>query len=73
MMHQAIVWVVASSVPLLNRMPVMMSRTPDRMYVPAIIGLRPMVSKKRPSSSGPRKLPTANGSRYRPTLAAFTP
>jgi hypothetical protein len=45
----------------LNSQPVMISRMPERMYVPAIIGLRPTVSKNRPSSSGPRKLPTANG------------
>jgi hypothetical protein len=27
-------------------------------YVPAIIGFRPPVSKRRPSRSGPRKFPT---------------
>ena len=31
------------------------------MYVPAIIGLRPTESNSRPSTSGPRKLPIANG------------
>jgi hypothetical protein len=35
---------------------------PDRMYVPAIIGLRPTVSNRRPRNNGPQKLPTANGS-----------
>jgi hypothetical protein len=45
MMHQASVCVVALSVPALNRNAVMTSRTPDRMYVPAIIGLRPIESK----------------------------
>ena len=34
------------------------------MYVNEIIARRPMVSKRRPSRTGPRKLPTANGSRY---------
>src|SRR3954447_6655813 len=73
MTHHATVWVVALSVPARNSRPVMISRIPDRMYVPAIIGLRPIESKKRPSSSGPQKLPTANGSRYRPTLPDETP
>jgi len=33
----------------------------------AIIGLRPRVSNRRPSRTGPRKLPSAKGRRYRPT------
>src|SRR3954454_4613922 len=73
MTHHATVWVVAFSVPDRNSRPVMISRIPDRVYVPAIIGLRPTESKNRPSSSGPQKLPTANGSRYRPTLPDETP
>jgi hypothetical protein len=31
MMHQATVWVVAFSVPWSNRMPVVISRIPERM------------------------------------------
>jgi hypothetical protein len=71
--HQATVCVVAFSVPALNSRPVMISRTPDRMYVPAIIGLRAIESKNRRRNSGPQKLPIANGSRYRPTLPEPTP
>jgi len=48
------------SVPPSNRTAVIASRTPETMYVPAIIGLRPTESKKRPRISGPRKLPIAN-------------
>ena len=33
----------------------------------AIIGRRPSTSNSRPSSSGPRKLPAANGRMYQPT------
>ena len=40
--------------------------------MPAIIGLRPTLSKNRPSTSGPRKLPIANGMMYQPTLAGLT-
>jgi hypothetical protein len=32
----------------------------DPRYVPEIIGIRPTVSNRRPSRSGPRKLLTAN-------------
>ncbi len=63
---------VAFSVPDRKSRPVAMSRTPERMHVPEIIGLRPTLSNSRPSSSGPMRLPTANGSRYRPTLPAAT-
>ena len=34
------------------------------MYVPAIIFLRPMVSKKCPMVNGPARFPTANAMRY---------
>jgi hypothetical protein len=61
------------SVPLLNSTAVIASRTPETMYVPAIIGLRPTESKNRPSSSGPPKLPTANAAMYQPTWSAPTP
>jgi hypothetical protein len=37
-----------------------------------IITRRPTVSKNRPSSSGPRKLPIANGTRYHGALAVST-
>jgi hypothetical protein len=59
--HQAAVNPHAPNVCAFNRNAVIASRTPDMMYVPAIIGRRPTVSKKRPSRSGPRKLPTAKG------------
>src|SRR3954453_8559509 len=71
--HQQAVCDVAVSVPFLKRIAVTMRSSPEMMYVPAIIGLRPTLSKKRPSRSGPAKLPTANGSRYRPTLLEPTP
>jgi hypothetical protein len=31
----------------------------ETRYVPEILGMRPTVSKNRPKSSGPRKLPAA--------------
>src|SRR5205085_3678454 len=42
-------------------------------YVPAIIGLRPTVSKSRPSRSGPRKFPTAKTMRKTGTKLEETP
>src|SRR5215213_7248675 len=71
--HHAIVCVVAVSVPAWNRKAVIASRIPERMYVPAIIGLRPTESKKRPRSSGPMKLPIAKAKMYHPTEFAPTP
>src|SRR3954447_1503856 len=59
--HQAAVWVVADQTSALNRNAVTTSRTPETMYVPAIIGLRPTESNSRPSVNRPRKLPSANG------------
>ena len=35
--------------------------------VTKIMMRRPIVSKNRPSSGGPKKLPAAKGSRYQPT------
>ena len=37
-----------------------------------IIGLRPTVSNSGPRTSGPRKLPAANGRMYQPTLELDT-
>ena len=37
------------------------------------IGRRPIVSNRRPSKSGPRKLPSAKGRRYQPTWSARMP
>src|SRR5918912_863070 len=73
MTDQAIVWVVASSTPRVKRKPVMASRMAESAYVAAIIGRRPTVSKKRPRSRGPRKLPAAKGSKYNPTTLDDTP
>ena len=42
-------------------------------YVPAIMGFLPTVSKSRPSSSGPRKLPTAKTIRKTGTKPEDTP
>ena len=42
------------------------------MYVNEIITRRPMVSNSRPSSTGPRKFPAANGNRYQPTESLET-
>src|SRR5690348_14041445 len=65
--HQAAVCDSADHVPALNRNAVTTSSAPERMYVPAIIGLRPTESNRRPRTSGPRKLPIANGMMYHPT------
>src|SRR3954465_8791313 len=71
--HHAAVCVSADQVPALNRNAVTISSTPDTMYVPAIIGLRPTESNRRPRTSGPRKLPSANGMMYQPTAFGLTP
>jgi hypothetical protein len=60
--HRQAVIVVAFSTPAPNSHAVPKSSSPDRTYVPAI-GRRPAVSKRRPSSSGPRKLPKARSGR----------
>ncbi len=51
--------VVAVSRPLSKRNAVTSSSSPDSRYVEEIIGLRPILSKNRPSISGPSRLPTA--------------
>lgn len=51
--------VAAFSRPASKSHAVPKSSSPERMYVPAIIGRRPTVSKSRPRSRGPRKLPKA--------------
>ncbi len=43
------------------------SRMPDKRIGERDHGRRPSVSNSRPSSSGPRKLPSANGRMYQPT------
>jgi len=43
------------------------------MYVKEIIALRPIESNSGPSTSGPRKFPTANGIRKRPAFVFETP
>jgi hypothetical protein len=60
--HRHAVIVVAFSTPAPNSHAVPKSGSPDRTYVPAI-GRRPAVSKRRPSNSGPRKLPKARSGR----------
>jgi hypothetical protein len=65
--------VVALRVPLLNRTPVRISSNPDTTYDVVIITRRPTVSKNRPRSSEPRKLPMASGTRYHGALAVSTP
>ena len=42
------------------------------MYVKEIIALRPIESNSGPSTSGPRKFPTANGIRNSPAFVAET-
>jgi hypothetical protein len=43
----------------MNKYPVAASKTPDVKYVKLIIGLRPIVSNRRPSRTGPAKFPNA--------------
>ena len=45
-----------------NIQPLIASRTPEMMYVPEIIGLRPTLSKSGARMSGPQRLPTAKAS-----------
>jgi hypothetical protein len=61
--NHALVWVICDSRPAANRYAVIRRRTPLIPNVPAIIFLRPMVSKKDPINSGPQKLPIASGTR----------
>ena len=71
-MHHMRVRVFADSDPLWNSTPVRIRTRPDRMYVELIMTFRPTVSNRRPSSSGPRKLPMASGIRYQGALAVST-
>src|SRR5436305_14504770 len=71
--HQEIVWVIAVSNPALNNQALTANIIPEPMYVPAIILLRPMVSKKWPMVRGPAKLPTAKAMRYSDVDVAGTP
>jgi hypothetical protein len=51
--------VTADSTPAENSQAVPSSSTPDSTYVPVIMTRRPRLSKKRASSSGPSRFPTA--------------
>ena len=52
--------------PFPNSTATAISIQPDMPYVPTIIGLRPTVSNRRPSTKGPKKFPAASGRMYMP-------
>ena len=70
---QMIVNVSAETASCSNTTPAPASITPETPYVAAIMVLRPSVSNKGPSRSGPKKFPAAKGRMYQPTAPAGTP
>ena len=65
-------WPAADSAPDANSHALKASKAPEIRYVPEIIFLRPRVSNRWPSSSGPARLPTANARPYSGTLLLLT-
>jgi hypothetical protein len=51
----------------------MISRTPDRMYVPAMIGLRPIESKKKPEQQRAAEVADRERQRVQADAAEPTP
>src|SRR5215213_6903281 len=66
MTHQKMVWVVGVRAPEEKSCALIASRIADSPYVDRIIFRRPMVSNRWPSSSGPSRLPSANGKKKYP-------